>query len=182
MYRPTLVTAPATAPVTVAEAKEQCRVDHSTEDTFIGALVDAATAHLDGYAGILGRCLVTQTWKQEFDRFSQCMRLPFIAAGITSIIYQDSDGLLTTVNSSNYALHHDARGSYVRFKDDYAYPGDLYQTKAVAITFTAGYGAAADVPANIKSWILANVAHRYLDREAADWICDGLLPNRMVGV
>lgn len=183
MHRPELVTPPAATPVSVAEVKAQTRVDHDAEDDLLTLLIEAATAHLDGYAGVLGRCLVTQTWKQEYDAFARCLRLPLPAASVTSIIYLDSAGAASApVSSGDYALQHDALGSFVRFNDDFAFPGDLYETKPVAVTFVAGYGDAADVPANIKAWILANVAHRYFDREAADWVCDGLLPNRMVGV
>lgn len=183
MYAPTQTVAPAEQPVTVPEAKSACRVLHDSEDAFIGTLVSAAVAHLDGYSGILGRCLVTQSWKQEFDDFARCLRLPLPAASITSVTYLEDDGTTTTtVASANYALHHDALGSYVRFIDDFSAPSGLWETKAVAVTFTAGYGAAAVVPANIKAWILANVARRYFDREAADWAYDGMLPPRRVGV
>lgn len=194
MYRPELVTAPAELPVTLTEAKFHCRVTPwrmRYEDTLITAYLNAAVAYLDGYAGILGRCLVTQTWKQEYDDFSRCMRLPLLAAGITSIIYTDSGGTAQpAIGASNYELQHDARGSFVRFKDDFSYPGDLYETKAVAITFTAGYGAAAAVPASIKAAILLMVAHFYQNREAtgAEMAAiplgvDALVaPYRMVGV
>ena len=45
--------------LTTAEAKAHCRVDTSDDDTLIASLVKAATAHLDGWSGILGRCLVS---------------------------------------------------------------------------------------------------------------------------
>lgn len=166
MHRPVLVTAPSTTTVTTAEAKAHLRVDHSTEDTLIGSLVQAATDHLDGYSGILGRCLVTQTWRQDFDSFERTMRLPLLAAGITSAIYVDDNAAETTITSTNYELQADDLGSFVRFIDDYAFPSGLAETRALRVTFTAGYGAASAVPASIKAAILLLVGHWYFNREA----------------
>lgn len=166
MHRPVLVTAPSTTPVTTAEAKAHLRVDHSAEDTLIASLVQAATDHLDGYSGILGRCLVTQTWRQDFDSFERTMRLPLLAAGITSAVYVDDNAAETTITSTNYELQADDLGSFVRFIDDYAFPSGLAETRALRVTFTAGYGAASAVPASIKAAILLLVGHWYFNREA----------------
>lgn len=59
---PTLITAPATAAVSLAEMKAHLRVTGSAEDALITALVSAAIAHLDGWKGVLGRCIMSQTW------------------------------------------------------------------------------------------------------------------------
>jgi uncharacterized phiE125 gp8 family phage protein len=170
MYRPVLVTAPAAGDpvVTLVEAKAHLRVDSSGEDTLITSLIAAATAHLDGYSGILGRCLVTQTWRQDFDGFAKCMRLPLLAATISSVKWRNSDGQLSTIASDNYSLKADEMGSYVRFDDGYSFPSDLAQSQAVLIEFTAGYGNAAAVPASIKAAILLLVAHWYENREAVN--------------
>ncbi len=52
---------------------------------------------------------------------------------------------------------------------------------AVRVRFTAGYGAAAAVPANIKQWMLLQIAAAYRNREAfAAGITVADLPNRWV--
>ena len=167
MYRPTLVTGPSETPVSLELVKQHLRSE--PEDGEYNALVlgylEAAVSYLDGHAGILGRCLVSQTWKQEFDSFARCLRLPMLALSVVSTVYTNSAGQLLTVNQSNYALQHDARGSYVRFKDDFDAPGDLYQVKAVAVTFECGFGAATAVPAAIRNAILLMVGHWYANRE-----------------
>jgi uncharacterized phiE125 gp8 family phage protein len=170
MYRPVLVAAPATTPVTLQEVKQHLRLVagaeiYTTEDGILTIYLDAATAHLDGYSGILGRCLVTQTWRQDFDGFAKCLRLPLLAATIVSIKYRNSDGTLATISSDDYALKSDEIGSYVRFDDGYSFPSDLAQSQAVLIEFTAGYGAASAVPASIKQAILLLVGHWYINRE-----------------
>ncbi|WP_028029895.1 head-tail connector protein [Gemmobacter nectariphilus] len=67
MSVPVLVT-PATAEVVgVSDLKAFLRVDHGDEDGLIGALADAATAWLDGWGGVLGRAIMPQTWRQDFE-------------------------------------------------------------------------------------------------------------------
>ena len=59
---PVLVTAPAEPVVTLADMKAYLRVTGTAEDTLITALISAAIAHLDGWKGVLGRCIMSQTW------------------------------------------------------------------------------------------------------------------------
>ena len=58
------VIAPAEPVVALADVKADLRVDHSDPDSVIQAQIDPATSQLDGYSGVLGRCLVSQTWGQ----------------------------------------------------------------------------------------------------------------------
>lgn len=170
MYRPTRTSAPATTPVSLAEAKEHLSIE-STEsewDDLLTRLIEAATAHFDGYSGTLGQCLITQTWRQDFDGVAKTLRLPLLAASVSSVKYTDGDGAENTVTASDYQLLHDDIGSYVRFDDDYSTPSDLAEVKAVAVTYTAGFGdAASDVPQAIRHAILLLVAHWFRNREAA---------------
>lgn len=64
---PTLVTPPASLPVTLAEAKAHCRVDYDDEDAMMTAYLSAAVAHLDGWRGTLGRAIMPQTWAVTVD-------------------------------------------------------------------------------------------------------------------
>jgi len=164
MYRPVLVTAPAATPVSLVEAKAQCRVDSSDSDDFITALIAAAVSHLDGWTGILGRCLITQTWRQDYDGFCREMRLPlFPGASITSVKYDDADDVEQTVGASNYDLLTDDLGAYVRFKDDYSFPTTHDEGPVVRITYVVGEATA---PQAIKHAMLMMVGHWYENREA----------------
>lgn len=170
MYPPVRVTAPAGPPVTLQEVKQHLRLvagaeTYTVEDAILQVYLDAAIAYLDGYSGVLGRCMVTQTWRQDFDRWARCMRLPLPAATISSVKYRREDGTLVTVADANYSLKADDLGSYVRFADDYTFPTDLAESQAILIEFTAGFGAAADVPAALKAAILLLVGHWYVNRE-----------------
>ncbi len=157
MYRPVLVTAPASTPVSLTEAKAQLDVGYTDKDTLITGLIAAATAHLDGWTGILGRCLITQTWRQDFDRFNRCMRLPlFPVASITSVKYDDAEGAEQTIANTNYALLCDDLGFYVQFKDTYSFAAISTVRPAVRVAYVAGEAAAPDA---IKQAMLLMIRH-----------------------
>lgn len=167
MLAPVLVTAPAEAIVSLAEAKAHLVVDHGEDDALIESLVAAATAHLDGWSGVLGRALVAQTWRQGFDGFRDCLRLRLgPVADITSVAYVDTAGAAQTVSTSLYRLLADDLGAFVHLAEGMAWPSTACRPDAVTVTFVAGT-AAADVPKPIRLAILMLVAQWYRAREAA---------------
>lgn len=64
---PYLVTAPTAGPVTLNEVKAHLRVVHGEDDTDIEERVASAVAHLDGWGGALGRCIMPQTWAVDVE-------------------------------------------------------------------------------------------------------------------
>jgi uncharacterized phiE125 gp8 family phage protein len=146
------------------EAKAHLRVDHFDDDALITVLIEAATSHLDGWTGVLGRALVTQTWSQSFDAFSDRLRLPMPAASVTSLTCINQAGTTITVAEGDYVLSADALGSFVEPTYDVEWPTPRDQSRAVTVTFTAG-GAVADVPAALKAAILLMVGDLYSNRE-----------------
>lgn len=167
MYRPVQTAAPTTTPVSLAEAKAHCRVDGDDDNALITALIGAAVSYFDGWTGVLGRCLIVQTWRQDFDRFNRCLRLPlFPVIAITSVAYDDVDDVAQTINAADYSLLTDDLGGFVRFKDAYAFPSIHDERPAVRVTYTAGYADAEAVPAALRYAILMLVAHWYENRES----------------
>lgn len=57
------VTAPTAQVVTLHDMKDHLRVAHDDEDLLIQSLTDAAVSWLDGWDGVLGRCIMPQTWR-----------------------------------------------------------------------------------------------------------------------
>lgn len=166
MLPPVLITPPSDTPISLSEVKGHCRVDHNDDDTVLTSLLNAAVAYLDGWSGVLGRCLVTQTWRQDFDAFG-ILRLPLgPVASISSVTYYDADNEQQTLSADAYALLADELGAYVGLKPDQSWPSTYGRADAVSVTFVAGT-AAADVPWPIKAAILLLVAHWYENREAA---------------
>lgn len=64
---PTLVTPPASLPVTLEEVKEFIPVLHDDSDATLLAMIASATAQLDALSGILGRAIMPQTWAVTVD-------------------------------------------------------------------------------------------------------------------
>lgn len=167
--KPVRTTEPAETPVSLAEIKTHLRVDHAEDDTLIEAYIGAAVARLDGRAGILGRCLVTQTWRQDYAGWPPkgLFRLPFCdVQSIGSLKYSDPDNVEQTVAPSLYQLHQDDLSSFLWLRSAFTRPS-LYSDRLdpVRITFTAGYGDATKVPSDIKAAILLMVGDFYENRE-----------------
>lgn len=170
MYRPVLVTPPASTPVSLVEVKEQSLVDHDDQDGKIELLIAAAVSHLDGWTGTLGRALCEQTWRQDYDDFASCLRLPLgPVQSIEAVTYIDTDGIEQTVDEADYTLRTDSLGSYVEFGCEYSFPSLNSANAAVSVEFVAGYpvtDGAWTGPAAIKHAIMLLVAHWFENREA----------------
>jgi uncharacterized phiE125 gp8 family phage protein len=167
MFAPIRIIAPVAPLVSVEEAKRHLRVDHADEDLVIAACVAAATERLDGWSGILGRALATQTWRQDYAGWCDVMRLPLHpVASITQVTYLDADGATQTLASSAYVLLRDALGAFVTFKPGESWPA-LGPTHApVSVTYVAGEPAEA-VPSPIRAAILLMAGDLYRFRETA---------------
>lgn len=156
--------------VTVNDLTAFAVLSFGEDNTLVQSLIQAATDHVDGYAGILGRCLINQTWRVDVGGWPGCreIRLPFPdVSAIDSVKYFDADNAEQTVTGTLYERIEDERGSIVRFLGDFS-ASAVYddRTDTVRVTFTAGYGAAAaDVPQAIRVAIMMLAAHWYNNRE-----------------
>lgn len=158
-----LITGPATEPVSSTEAKLHLKVDGSTDDTLIAALITAARLLCESYQG---RGYITQTWELTLDAFpASPFELPVAPlASVTSIKYKDKDGNETTLAASDYVLDTSAEPGRVALADGSSWPSvSLYPVGGVKIRYVVG-GASA--PANVKQAILLTVGDWYEDRQA----------------
>lgn len=167
---PSLVTGPAALPVTLAEVKAALRVDHDDEDRLIESYIDAAVGHLDGWSGVLGRCLITQTWRQDLAEFPPAdeIRLPFPDVQSVSVKYLDRDGVEQTLAAEKYELIETVSGVQIVLAHNQQWPNTGEYQDAVRITFTCGFGVSgAAVPAPLRTAIMMHVASLYEMRETA---------------
>lgn len=162
------VTAPATTPIDVGDVKAQCRVDGNDEDSYLSDLINAAVSLVDGQ-GMLGRCMINQTWAEYFPTNPGEARLtmgPFVS--LTSVEYYDDAGVLQTATANDFETVLSGDHVILRPKDNAAWPAADARPDAFKITYVAGFGTtAASVPAGIRHALRLIVAHWYQNREVA---------------
>lgn len=154
-------------PVTLPEVLDHCLVENTADYAYLMGLVKKARLSVERR---YQRQLITATWVAYMENFPAEIELKVLpVSAVSSIIYVDMDGVTQTLASTEYQSSYVSKDAPARIMPAYGktWPsvrGDTYD--AVAVTFTAGYGAAAsDVPEDVRHWILATVAHWYQHRE-----------------
>lgn len=183
----TQLTPPAAEPLTLAEAKLHLRVDAdlTDDDTLISALIVAARQQAEHRTG---RALVTQQWRLGLACFpDDSLELPKPKLlSVESITYLDGDGSRQTISAADYEVITDELIGRVVPAYGKAWPTSIRSRPGcVQVSYTCGYGAAADVPQSIKAWMLLAIGAWYENREALTsgqpvaelprGFCDGLL-------
>jgi uncharacterized phiE125 gp8 family phage protein len=167
--RPKLISPPAADPVSLDEARQQCRIDHNDDDDLLLALISTAIQRLDGLSGALGRCMINQTW-----RFGEAcwptggmfIPLPDVSAAVVK--YRDSDDVEQTLPPTDYRLLESVSGAFLQWTSSFASPALFSRADAVSFDVTAGFGATADdVPLPLRRAILMLVSTLYENREAS---------------
>jgi uncharacterized phiE125 gp8 family phage protein len=154
-----LITGAASYPVTLAEAKAQCRVDNDAEDASINGYIAAATAHVENYTG---RAIMAQTWELTTDGWADEFALKGPVQSITSVKYYDVDGLEQTLSAGFYTL--DETTDRVVMVSDFTSPVLRGEVNDIAIRFVAGYAA---IEPEMKLAILLLIGLWYDNRAAA---------------
>lgn len=158
-----LVTPPAEEPVSLTDVKSHCRVDGDFENDQVARQLQMAREAVEIDAEIR---LITQTRRQYFDTFPECIELrdPPVQS-ITSITYTDVSGDTQTLSASAYNVDIGSRPCVIVPAYGYVWPPVLIKPRCVAVTFVCGYGAASAVPATAKQAILLQVGNAYRNRE-----------------
>ena len=167
MMRYTVVTAAAKLPVTLDEAKQQCRVDFDDDNAIIVDYLNAATNRCQLAAR---RTFITTTYDGYFDAWPNReieFPLPPLQS-VTGVYYTDEDGNETEYSSDNYIVDTTSTPGRLRFKSTATAPSvTLQEINAVRIRFVAGYGDdGGDVPRIYHQAIKMLTGHYYENREA----------------
>ena len=161
-------TAPAVHPVTLAEAKVQCRVDVSDDDAYISSLIGMATEYVEN---VLDVSLVSQTLEARYDCFPLweiILPRPPMASGTVTVMYRDEAGQMQTITSASSAFQTDHYATPGRIYPNYegVWPAVRGDENSVIVRWPAGYGASgANCPSTVKGLILLLVAHWYEMRQ-----------------
>lgn len=177
-----LVAEPAALPVTVPEIKAQARIIGTDDDSYLEALISAATAIVED---ITRRRLVTQTWDYFLHYWPYCsyIELPYSPLqSVTHVKYKNDAGVLTTMPGSDYEVDSKGHVGSVRLKPTFTSWPTLHQdtlVDRVEIRFVCGYGAPEAVPDPIKQAIKFLVAQWYRDREPVSNLKMEMVPNTL---
>lgn len=165
---PVLVTPPSGNVVDLDELKLWLKIDAADDDGSIEKQLAGAIAAFDGVRSPMRRCLLTQTWRQDFEDWGAYgyLRLPFFGVSGVVVKYSDSDNVEQTVSADEYQLLEDECGSYVSFTDGFSEPAVYARSDAVRVTMTCGFGVAEDIPADIIMAIWRMVAFSNENRES----------------
>lgn len=164
-----LITAPSLEPITLALAEAQCRVGAGEDNDLLTFYIESAREQAEG---LLFSALISQTWEQTLDEFPSDGDIKLLkppVQSITSVTYIDSAGDLQTMATDAYVLDAATSPGWLLPADGTEWPATDDVINAVTIRFVAGFGAtAADVPANIRAWLLLTIAQLYDQRSATD--------------
>jgi uncharacterized phiE125 gp8 family phage protein len=150
----TRVTAPASEPLTLAEAKLYLRIDSHHEDTLLTDLIVAVRMIGESWM----RCsLLSQTWMLAYDYgIPESIWLPMgPVSSLISVVIVNQDTTTVTIDPGTYWLGA-AQNAMVM-------AGPLLGFK-IRITYNTGYGDAAAIPRPIKQGLLAHLATMYDSR------------------
>jgi uncharacterized phiE125 gp8 family phage protein len=149
------VVAPAFEPVSVAEAKQYIRVEHTHDDRLIADLIVAARMHAEDYMRI---SLLSQTWKlvigsEDAAGGVELPRGP--VQSISSVAIRLADNSELTLASEHY--HYEQAAGRLCIHTSYT-------GASTEISYVCGYGDVLAIPAAIRLGILSHVAVLYDSR------------------
>lgn len=162
----TVVTGPATEPLTVAEAKTHLRVEVSGDDTYIGNLIVRAREVAQRHTQ---RALMQQTLEAHYDAWPTDGALwvpdPPLQS-VTSVKYYDADGVQQTLSSTNYQVDTYSQPGRIDIKAAYSWPALQYGAMVpITVRYVAGYASADAVPGVIKQAMLLMIGKWYEERK-----------------
>jgi uncharacterized phiE125 gp8 family phage protein len=151
-----LITPPTVEPVTAAEAKAFLPALAGTPDATVDLWITAARETFDGWNGILGRALITQTWELQVDAFPLSIpwgvdqplssaateiRIPLVPVqSVSQVAYDDVDGIQQIIDPADYYLDSTSEPAWLFPVADVPWPTAMTAANAVRVRFVAGYG------------------------------------------
>lgn len=166
-----VITAPASYPLTLAEAKSHARITTSLEDGVLTMLLAGATAYAEH---LTGRAFVERTLEWSGAYFPQRIELPSPPLlSVVSVTYTDSAGAAQTVDAADYEVDAVSTPGYVRILSGETWPTVGNYVNPARVRYRAGYvpiGSPTDttdrsyLPAELRLWLAARIVTLYDQR------------------
>ena len=171
MNRPhySLVTAPQSEPITVAQASDHVRVDSAADQDYLASLIPVARQYVED---ITGKVAVQATYKAVADSWESfggqtlmLMRSPLVS--VTSIKYYAAGAIAQTTLSANtdYTVCTATEPGMIHIVN--SLPSLASRPDAVEIVFVAGNTRAEQSPPALRHAIKMMCAHLYEERVPA---------------
>jgi uncharacterized phiE125 gp8 family phage protein len=162
-----IITPPAIEPLTLAEAKAQCRVDIDEDNALLATLISVAR---DTCERIAWRAFLTQTIELWLDAWpaSNSIALPRPPLqSVTKVEYYDTADAKSTLAGTVYSVDAISEPGRLWLKHDQAWPTTaLREHNAVCVTYVAGWTNPVDVPQSVRQAMLLLIGHWYENRES----------------
>lgn len=150
-------------PVSVDEAKQQCRVDGAEHDDLLGRLIKVAREVVEKRTG---HVLRAQTLVFNVDTFPRPLRLPRAPIhSIAGIVYTGADGIDVALDPASYVLRRPLGVPTLRLQGITAFP-PVAVDGDVEIEALAGY-ADGECPETLRHAILMIVADLFKSAESS---------------
>ena len=165
-WHTSLVTGPASEPVTKSDMKDHLPLDGTDHDDLLDTYITTARLKAEAHQK---RQLIDATWKLFMSAFPVEIRVPFPPlSSVTHVKYYDTGGTQQTLTvTTDYQIDTDSEPGRIKPAHNKSWPSiraGIYG--AVEVQFVAGYGSAgSDVPATTKQAIKVMVADMYRIRE-----------------
>jgi len=164
-----VIVPPVLEPISLAEAKQHLRVEHSEEDALISALISVARHKIETLGHL---ALLTQTLELTLDDFPESSWLSIPSPplqSVSSFQYTDSSGSVTAF--ADYVIDASGYPGRVALAYNKSWPSViLYPVGAVKIQCAVGYQSIADIPPPLIQALRLLIAHYYTIRESVmDW-------------
>lgn len=149
-------------PVTVTEAKDHLRVDHSNDDSVILSLIKSARYRLEAATGL---AFFTQTRQLRLPCFpykSKILLPGYPVQSVTHIKYYDTGGTQQTWSNSEYTLR-DAKPNYIQLNYNEVYPVHRSKRDEIEIEYIAGETSTVSIDPRVIQAIKLDVELNYDD-------------------
>ena len=158
-----VITAPVAEPISLAEAKRQCVVEHDIDDDLLTLLISVAREHGES---LTRRSWAPQTLELTLDSFPTshaCIELPYgPVSGLLSIKYMvANDDTEYAFDTSKLRFDFSRLLGRTLLKAGETWPTDAVE---VRVRYTAGW-ALNEFPPTLKQWALVKIASLYSQRE-----------------